>query len=318
MRVVICPDKFAGTLTAVQAARAIADGWLRTRPDDTIDVVPLSDGGPGFVDVLHANLGGVLHEVAVPDPLGRPVLARWLDHGGTAYVEAAQANGLALLAESERDPWRASTRGVGELILDALPRPVVVGLGGSATNDGGRGAFEVLSGRRLDLTLATDVESPLLGPTGATFGFARQKGAREADLPALEGRMRRWAQQNPDLATAPGAGAAGGLGYGLLLLGGRRVSGIDLVMRAVGLRQKCADADLVITGEGKVDWQSLEGKVLSGVLATARHVVVLAGQGSVPGVSVHSMVDFAGDRAFRQPADALADLAADVARGHPT
>lgn len=311
MRVVVCPDKFAGTLTAVEAARAIRDGWLRSRPDDEVVCIPLSDGGPGFVDVLHASLGGVLHDVEVHDPLGRPVTARWLEVGGVAYVEAAQANGLDLMAPRERDLWRADTRGVGEMIQDALPLPVVIGLGGSGTNDGGRGAVEVLDS--LDLAIATDVDSPLLGPTGATYGFARQKGAREEDLAGLEERMALWAAQAPDLAQAPGAGAAGGLGFGLMLLGASRVSGIDLVCGAVGLREACADADLVLTGEGAFDWQSLHGKVVSGVLATGADVRVLAGRVECDAAPAHSLVDFAGERAFTQPAQALADLAASVA-----
>lgn len=309
MRVLVCPDKFAGTLSAVEAAAAIADGWARARPDDVVAQMPLSDGGPGFIDVLRANLGGTLHEVTVADPLGRPVIAQWLEHDGTAYLEAAQANGLALLEPAERDPWRATTRGVGELIADAMPLPIVIGLGGSATNDGGRGAVEVLGDARPDLTIATDVDSPLLGPEGATYGFARQKGA--TDLPALEQRMAAWAAQNPTLAEAPGAGAAGGLGFGLMLLGGHRVSGIATVASAVGL--ETAEADLVITGEGKVDWQSLHGKVLSGVLGTSSNVIVLAGQVDVTGVTAYSLLDFAGDAAFTDPAGALADLAADVA-----
>jgi glycerate 2-kinase len=312
MRVLVCPDKFAGTLSAVQAAQAIASGWLRSRPGDEIQVMPLSDGGPGFVEVLHANLGGELHSVTVENPLGRPVVAQWLEHDGVAYVEAAQANGLHLVPAEDRDVRSASTRGVGQLIADALPLPVVIGLGGSATNDGGRGAVEFL-GDVPDLLIATDVDCPLLGPAGATYGFARQKGASEADLPGLEERMRVWAQQAPELAELPGAGAAGGLGFGLMLLGGQRVSGIQVVAQAIGLDQACAAADLVITGEGKVDWQSLHGKVLSGVLASSEDVLVLAGQIDVDDVRGFSLLDFDEDRAFKDPAGCLEDLAAKVA-----
>ncbi len=274
--------------------------------------MPLSDGGPGFVEVLYANLGGVLHTVTVDDPIGRPVPAMWLEHDGVAYLEAAQANGLHLVAQEERDVWRASTAGVGQMIADAQPLPVVIGLGGSATNDGGRGAVEVL-GEVHDLTIATDVDCPLLGPTGATYGFARQKGASEADLPGLEERMRAWAQQDLGLACVAGAGAAGGLGYGLMLLGGRRVSGIDVVAQAIGLRQACGAADLVITGEGKVDWQSLHGKVLSGVLDAAGDVLVLAGEVALDGVRGYSLLAFDADRAFSDAAGCLADLAEEVA-----
>ena len=319
MRVVVCPDKFAGTLSAVEAAEAIAEGWLRSRPNDEVTQIPLADGGPGFLEVLHANLGGQFHPVQVQDPLGRPVDAQWLEHNGTAYIEAAQANGLELLAPEERDPVRASSFGVGELIAAAAMPRIVVGLGGSATNDGGRGAFEALAGQPVDgLLLATDVDSPLLGPHGATYGFAPQKGARPEQLPALEQRMQDWAQRDPELAQAPGAGAAGGLGFGLMLLGGRRVSGIELVAESVGLTDACAEADLVITGEGKFDWQSLHGKVASGVLTAAGKtpVVVLAGTVDVDSpVPAYSLIDEVGrERAFAEPAAALAELAGAIAQ----
>ena len=319
MRVVVCPDKFAGTLSAVEAAAAMAEGWLRARPNDEVTQIPLADGGPGFLEVLHANLGGQFHPVQVQDPLGRPVDAQWLEHNGTAYIEAAQANGLALLAPEERDPLRTSSFGVGELIAAAAMPQIVVGLGGSATNDGGRGAFEALAGQRVDgLLLATDVDSPLLGPHGATYGFAPQKGARLEQLPALEQRMQDWAQRDPELAQAPGAGAAGGLGFGLMLLGGRRVSGIELVAESVGLTDACAEADLVITGEGKFDWQSLHGKVASGVLTAAGDVpvVVLAGTVDVESpVPAYSLIDEVGrERAFAEPAAALAELAGAIAQ----
>jgi glycerate kinase len=319
MRVVVCPDKFAGTLSAVEAAAAMAEGWLRARPNDEVTQIPLADGGPGFLEVLHANLGGQFHPVQVQDPLGRPVDAQWLEHNGTAYIEAAQANGLALLAPEERDPLRTSSFGVGELIAAAAMPQIVVGLGGSATNDGGRGAFEALAGQPVDgLLLATDVDSPLLGPHGATYGFAPQKGARPDQLPALEQRMQDWAQRDPELAQAPGAGAAGGLGFGLMLLGGRRVSGIELVAESVGLTDACAEADLVITGEGKFDWQSLHGKVASGVLTAAGKtpVVVLAGTVDVDSpVPAYSLIDEVGrERAFAEPAAALAELAGAIAQ----
>jgi glycerate kinase len=257
--------------------------------------------------------------VQVQDPLGRPVDAQWLEHNGTAYIEAAQANGLALLAPEERDPLRTSSFGVGELIAAAAMPQIVVGLGGSATNDGGRGAFEALAGQPVDgLLLATDVDSPLLGPHGATYGFAPQKGARPDQLPALEQRMQDWAQRDPELAQAPGAGAAGGLGFGLMLLGGRRVSGIELVAESVGLTDACAEADLVITGEGKFDWQSLHGKVASGVLTAAGKtpVVVLAGTVDVDSpVPAYSLIDEVGrERAFAEPAAALAELAGAIAQ----
>lgn len=314
MRVLVCPDKFAGTLSAVEAAAAIARGWTSARPADDVLCMPLADGGPGFVEVLHANLGGTLHEVQVADPLGRLTRATWLEHDATAYLEAAQANGLDLVSPQERDLWSASTAGVGQMIADALPLPIVIGLGGSGTNDGGRDAVEAVGHPVPRLTIATDVDCPLLGPKGATYGFARQKGAREQDLAALEARMVEWAEQNVELAEAPGAGAAGGLGYGLMLLGGQRVSGIGLVAEAVGLAAACAEADLVISGEGKLDWQSLHGKVLSGVRDVAPALLVLAGQVETDAVDARSLLDFAGDRALSDPAGSLAGLAQEAAR----
>ena len=214
---------------------------------------------------------------------------------------------------------RTSNFGVGQLIAAAAMPQIVVGLGGSATNDGGRGAFEALAGHPVDgLLLATDVDSPLLGPRGATYGFAPQKGARPEQLPALEQRMQDWARQNPELAQAPGAGAAGGLGFGLMLLGGRRVSGIELVAEAVGLARACAEADLVITGEGKFDWQSLHGKVASGVLTAAGDVPVVVFAGTVDvdsPVPAYSLIDEVGrERAFAEPAAALAELAGAIAQ----
>ncbi|MCA1783676.1 MAG: glycerate kinase [Intrasporangiaceae bacterium] len=343
MRVVIAPDCFTGTLTASQAAAAMAEGWTEGAPHDEIVQVPLSDGGPGFLDVLGAGLadsGVETLAVTVSDPLGRPAPAVvLLDRaaGGeegvvpTAYIESAQAAGLHLLDAAERDPSRTSTCGVGELIEVALAegaRRIVVGLGGSGTNDGGAGMLAALgAGPRaalglgggllrdlgdgdlpglarvrerlagVDLVAATDVSSPLLGLQGASAVFAPQKGATPEQAQDLEAALGRYheavtrALGTPtDLLTgrplrldrAPGAGAAGGLGYGLFALGARRVSGVDLVIETVGLRELVADAALVVTGEGCLDWQSLQGKVVAGVAQTALEVatpsVVIAGQ----------------------------------------
>ena len=336
VHVVIAPDCFTGTLTAQQAAEAMAQGWRRTAPHDLLTLVPLSDGGPGFLDVL----GGALPEartlaVTVADPLGREVPAAVLvvegDSGRTAYVESAQAAGLHLLAADERNPGVTSTWGVGQLLDAALGEGatrIVVGLGGSGTNDAGAGllaalgvggpaelargglaladlADDALTGledvRRkfegVELVLASDVESPLLGLQGASAVFAPQKGASPELAQALEGALGRYVEvvrrtlpETTDLMTGkplrldkqPGAGAAGGLGYALYLLGGRRVSGVSEVLRAVGLRELVAAADLVVTGEGSFDWQSLQGKVVAGVaglaLETATPSVVIAGQ----------------------------------------
>ncbi|MDV3222937.1 glycerate kinase [Intrasporangium sp.] len=332
MHVLIAPDCFTGTLTAGQAADAMADGWLRGAPHDTVETVALSDGGPGFVEVLAASLPGRTHAVVVADPLGRPVPATVLVVGDTAYVESAQAAGLHLLAPEERDPTRTTTFGVGELVAAALDlgaRRVVVGLGGSGTNDAGAGLLAALGVgtrqrlgigglalgavtvddltgideardrfRNVDLVIASDVESPLLGLKGASAVFAGQKGASEEQAQALEGALGHFAgvvaRVRPpatDLLTRtairperePGAGAAGGLGYALHLLGGRRVPGIEAVLEAVGFDERVARADLVVTGEGSLDWQSLQGKVVVGVAEAAarRGVPVIA----VPGRS---------------------------------
>ena len=325
MRVLICPDSFGGTLSAPDVAEALAAGWQAARPDDELAQLPLSDGGPGLLDVLEAALpGSRRHACTVQDPRGRPVSGHWLRHGDTAYIESAQACGLHLLAEPERDPGRTTTYGVGELIrgaLDAGARRVVVGLGGSGTNDGGAGLLALLgltgydaAGTRLppgglalaqiaallgtlsteaadvELVAATDVDAPLLGPYGASAVFGPQKGASPAQVQALDAALTCWAdvvEQHLGVSARElqGAGAAGGLGFALLALGAHRRAGIDVVADAVGLTARIAAVDLVITGEGSFDASSLTGKVVSGVAARAAGqcvpCVVLAGQVSV-------------------------------------
>jgi glycerate kinase len=295
MRVLVAPDSFGGTLTAVEAATAIADGWREVAPYDDLDLAPMSDGGPGFLDVVRAGIGGELVTVTVEDPLGRPVTAQLLVAGATAYVESAQACGLHLMAPDERNPRVATTRGVGQLLRAALDHPVagvVVGLGGSGTNDGGRGMWEVLGGGYpLELVAATDVDNPLLGPNGASAVYGPQKGADRAMVLDLDDTLRGWADlvereigQN-GLRDRPGAGAAGGLGFALFALGAARRSGLELVAEAVGLAERVAAADLVVTGEGRFDSQSLRGKVPAGVARLAQEhglpCVVIAGQAEV-------------------------------------
>jgi glycerate kinase len=376
VRVLIAPDKFAGTLSAVAAAAAIADGWRRTAPDDELVLVPLADGGPGFVDVVHASLGGGLVAVPVTGPVGSPVDASLVLVEGTAYLEIAQACGLHLVPEP-RDPRTTTTYGVGQLLLaarDVGARRIVVGLGGSGTNDAGAGMLAALGARAVDadgrdvtdvlaaggaglrriasvdlapaleavhgleLVAASDVDNPLLGLRGATNGFGPQKGADDAAVMELEGSLEAFAgavgrrADGKDPAVALGAGAAGGLGYGLLHLGAVRVPGIATVLETVDLAARIGEADLVLTGEGAFDWQSLRGKVISGVadaaLAQGRGCVVLAGRVDVGrreylaiGVSgAYAVVDDLRDRgldpadAFRDPATHLAALAARAAR----
>jgi glycerate kinase len=360
MRVVVAPDKFAGTLSAVEAARAIATGWRRRLPDSEVVEVPMSDGGPGFVDVLHAALGGDLVVATVSGPYGDPVPATILRVGDTAYLESAQAVGLHLTEPAERRPMVATSRGLGELVraaIDGGARRVVVGAGGSATNDGGAGllaalgataaggvldrgpdglaglsAVDVEPARTLtagtELLLASDVDNQLLGLIGATKTFGPQKGLTDEQLLTADGLLQRFAELvDRKAATRPGAGAAGGIGYALLLLGADREPGVKVVAEAVDLAGRLRGADLVITGEGAFDFSSRSGKVPYGVAQVATEQLVpciaLAGQVLVGaremralGVeAAYSVVDRVGqEQAFAEPAASLATLAERVAR----
>jgi glycerate 2-kinase len=314
MRVLVAPDKFAGTLTAVEAAEAIATGWRRHAPDDELDLAPMADGGPGFVDVLHAALGGELHVVTVDAVHGERVPATVLRVGSTAYVESAQACGLHLLESAGGGAELASTGGVGELVLSAVDggaTTVVVGLGGSGTNDGGGGLLAALGATTdgvidcgpaamdlvttvdlapararlagVELVMASDVDNPLTGLFGATKTYGPQKGIGEDRIAAVDAMLERFAVAT-DRRTSleKGAGAAGGLGYALLCLGARREPGIELVASTVRLAERARAADLVVTGEGAFDFSSRSGKVPYGVAAIAqealRPCVALAGQ----------------------------------------
>jgi glycerate kinase len=360
MRVVFAPDKFAGTLSAGEAAGAMAEGWRRRAPDDELVMVPMSDGGPGFVDVLHTATSGRLHAVSVPDPYGNDVPAAILEHGDTAYVESAMAVGLSLTPESQRRPEEGSSRGVGLLVgaaVDLGVRRIVVGLGGSATNDGGAGLLAALGATSasgdldagpaglddvvevdltaarervagVELVMASDVDNPLLGINGATKIYGPQKGLAEERLVTVDGWLQVFADATDrKLAGAKGAGAAGGLGFALILLGGNREPGVDLVAEAVGLPDAIARADLVVTGEGAFDFSSRSGKVPYGVAQIAtEHLVpciALAGQVLIGsremrtlGVeSAYSTVDLVGEeRSMQAPAEALAALAERTAR----
>lgn len=343
VRVAVMPDSFGGTLDAVEAAAAIGAGWHAGRPEDTVVLAPQSDGGPGFIEVLATAFGGEVRTQTVTGPLGEPVRASWLLHSGVGYIEVAQACGLHLLG-GDPDPGTAvaaTTAGVGDLISAALLarcRTIVVGLGGSSSTDGGRGASERLGGcgaaRRLladvDLIVATDVDNPLLGEHGAARVFGPQKGADPATVARLEQRLAAWSEQlavecGVDVADTPGAGAAGGLGAALLAWGGRRVSGAALVAEQTGRLAKIADADLVITGEGRLDSQTLRGKLVAVVAAEAHRagvpVMVFAGQSTLPVRvlpdlgEVHSLVHHAGsiEEALGQAGPRLTELAAEVA-----
>jgi len=303
MRILVAPQEFKGTLTAVQAASAMRDALAGVLGSVELDVAPLSDGGPGFVDALLNAALGQARQSLVEDPLGRPVAARWGTIGGgrTAILEMAAASGLSLLAASERDPRRTSTFGTGELIraaLDAACEQILLGVGGSATNDGGTGAAAALGVRfldalgqpvprggaalarleRIDLTgrdprlekvqlfVAADVNNPLCGPSGASSIYGPQKGADAQMVSELDGALGRLAQVTArqigrDFANVAGAGAAGGLAFGMMAFFGAQLrSGFELVCHELGLEQRVQRADLVMTGEGRLDRQSSYGK----------------------------------------------------------
>jgi glycerate 2-kinase len=326
VRVLIAPDCYGGSLSAVEAAEAIAAGWHRARPDDELTRAPQSDGGPGFVDVIASRLGR-RRTLQVCGPLDADVDADWVFEAAdpsTAYLESAQACGLTLLdgPPTPQTALAAHTTGVGQLIaaaLDAGADRIVIGLGGSATTDGGRGMADGLGGlpsardrlAGVELIAATDVEHPLLGPMGAARVFGPQKGADENTVGLLERRLTAWASELDAVAgrrvrDLPGAGAAGGLGAALFALGGRRESGAGVIAAHTRLADDLGAADLVITGEGRFDDQSLHGKVISALAAAAARrrtpVLVLAGQVTLDaaalaaaGISAaFSLVDYAG------------------------
>jgi glycerate kinase len=341
-------------MTAVQAAEAIAAGWTRQAPEDLLDLAPMADGGPGFLDVLHASLGGELIGVTVTGPYGETVPGSVLHTGDTAYVEAAQASGLHLTPPEHRDPERATSYGVGELVAAAVATgagTVVVGLGGTGTNDGGAGllcALGATADAPLDrgavglrslgsvtvpdvgarLVAATDVDNPLLGLIGATNVYGPQKGIAADRVQAVDALLAGLAAAtDKKLALAKGAGAAGGQGFALLLLGAERRPGVDLVAEAVGLAERARRADLVVTGEGAFDFSSRSGKVPYGVAevaaAAVRPCIALAGQVLVGsremralGIeSAYSTSELMGlERSLADPGGSLAALAQRVAR----
>jgi glycerate kinase len=288
--VLIAPDSFKGSLTSVAVARALADGWLRARPDDEVVLCPLADGGEGTLAAIEAAGGWIRRTARVHDPLRRIIDARWLlsEDGERAVVEMAEASGLSRVPAAERDPIAATSVGTGELVgaaIDAGARHVTLGIGGSATTDGGRGLLEGLQdgSRRLDVTeleVACDVSNPLLGPTGAAATYGPQKGATPDDVMALDARNAAWADELEALEgrrerETPGAGAAGGVGFALLAAQGRFRSfglrpGVDLVMEATDFPARLPRADVVITGEGRIDAQTGFGKTALGVAKRAQ------------------------------------------------
>jgi glycerate kinase len=346
MQVLVAPDCYGDSLSAVDAAAAIATGWVRSRPADRFIVAPQSDGGPGFVEVLASRLGEK-RWVRVSGPLDDTVVAAWVFEAGssTAYLECAQACGLALLGgpPTPETALAAHSRGVGQLIAEALrcgARRIVVGLGGSACTDGGQGMVAELDGldvaRRqladVELIAASDTEYPLVGPWGAARVFGPQKGADTATVAALEVRLEAWALKleevaGRDVSSEPGAGAAGGIGAGMLALGGRCESGAAIIAEHTHLADDLETAEMIVTGEGQFDEQSLHGKVV-GFLADAADplgipVIVLAGQVCLDNSAVRSsgimsalaIADYAGSVGLAQAdaANQLMGLASQVA-----
>ncbi|MCH7907789.1 MAG: glycerate kinase [Chloroflexi bacterium] len=326
MKIVIAPQGFKGSLTALQVALAIETGVRRVVPDAETLLVPAADGGDGTLQALVDSSGGSVEMATVSDPLGRPVEAAWgaMGDGKTAVIEMARASGLALLSLDELDPLNSTTYGTGELFraaLDAGYRRFIVGIGGSATNDGGAGLAQALGISLLDadgdelprggaalaridrvdmsnfderlrgaeVTVACDVNNPLCGDDGASAVFGPQKGATPESVKQLDAALTRFAdvvERDLDVAVRlrPGAGAAGGLGAGLMaFLDARLAAGVDIVLDAIGLDDALDGADLVITGEGRIDHSTIFNKTPVGVAERAkkRAIPVLAIAGSL-------------------------------------
>ncbi|HSW35284.1 MAG TPA: glycerate kinase [Candidatus Limnocylindrales bacterium] len=324
MKVVVAPDSFKGSLAAMDVANNIASGIMKVFPLAEVKKIPLSDGGEGLVDSLIQSTGGKIHYQKVKGPLLNEINAFWgiLGDGKTAVIEMAAASGLLLVPEDKRNPLFTTTYGTGELIKAALDKQcfkIIVGLGGSATNDGGMGMAQALGAKfltaageelphgggslsrlssiitadmdprikDLDLLIACDVNNPLTGPAGASYVYGPQKGATQEIASKLNQGLSHYARivardLGVEVEHLPGSGAAGGLGAGLLaFLSGKLRPGVEVVIETVGLEKELQNCDLVITGEGKLDHQTIFGKVPLGVARCAKKnnvpVIVLAG-----------------------------------------
>ena len=334
--VLIAPDSFKGSLTSVQVARALADGWHRGRPDDETLLCPLADGGEGTIAAIEAAGGWEWQQATVSDPLERPISAHWLrsTDGSRAVVEMAEASGLSRVAPGERDPIGATSIGTGELLraaIDAGARHITLGIGGSATTDGGFGLLRALLGqdrdlRAIDLEVACDVSNPLLGPTGAAATYGPQKGATQEDVAALDRRNAAWAdvleaREGRRERDTPGAGAAGGVGFALLAIQDRFRSfalrpGVELVMDETGFDSKLAMAGLVITGEGRIDAQTGFGKTALGVAKRAQVAgvpcVAVGGGVEVDGIEALAAVDAVAVPVVERPQSVEEAMAAGV------
>lgn len=357
MRVVIAPDKFAGTMTAAQAATAIARGWASERPRDELWILPMADGGEGLLDVVSAAVPCERRRTVVSGPLGARVEAAWLMLGdGRGVIEAAETIGRHLVPTSDRNPLRATSSGLGELLVTAAAtgcREIVIGLGGSVTVDGGAGmavelgailadragrALEDLPASLLDLervtaptvplppvTVAVDVDNPLLGPQGAARMYGPQKGAQPSDVDMLESALQHFAdvvERDVDggpWRAVPGAGAAGGLGFALMAMVGAKVSpGGAVVADLIGLRDAVAAADVVVTGEGSLDAQTLRGKAPDHVRRAARAagaaVAAIAGRAHPSVVGDFDAVEELGEQGLQRPEELTQHRAAALAR----
>lgn len=331
MRVVVAIDSFKGSLTSVEAGQAIKDGILRVARETEVLVCTIADGGEGTVAALVHGMNGVIRKTEVIGPLGEPVVAKWgiLD-GKTAVIEMAAAAGLTLVEPAKRNPLYTTTYGVGELISEAIRvgcRHFIVGIGGSATNDGGVGMLEALGFRFCDeagcpisrgaiglaslrtihydnvnpqlkdctFRIVCDVQNPLCGPNGCSYVFAPQKGAGAGQVEEMDAWLRKYAQivgsqGGPDML---GAGAAGGLGFAFSAFTNAKLErGIDIIMDETGLEAKIRDADLVITGEGRIDEQTYMGKAPAGVAALAgkygKRVIAFCGDATEAAKDCHA------------------------------
>lgn len=319
LRVLVTPDSFKGTFSSVAVVQALAEGWQRVRPEDEADLLPLADGGEGTLDAVEASGGWLRLPAAARDPLMRPLSASFLRRGEWALVELASASGLSRLRPEGRDALAASTFGTGQVLAAAIGlgcRDIVLGLGGSATTDGGSGLLAALGARFLDaagvelpaggaaladlasvdlsgmpdvladvrLTVASDVTNPLLGELGAAATYGPQKGANEADVARLDVALARYADvmeaaTGTSLRASVGSGAAGGTTFGLAAVADRFAAfdvrpGVDVVMELTGFAERLDGAQVVVTGEGRVDAQTAYGKTAMGVAQRARSVGV--------------------------------------------
>lgn len=333
MNIIIAPDSFKECLSAKEVAINISEGIRNVMPGATLRQMPISDGGEGILDVLLDGVGGKRIAVEVRDPLSRRINSHYgiLGDNRTAIIEMAKASGLELLKEEEKNPLTTSTYGTGQLIKDALDKgckKIIIGIGGSATNDGGAGMIRALGAKFLDkngkdipegggalneldhidlsgfdqrienieVVVACDVSNPLTGPKGASMVYGSQKGGSMEELQVLDKNLEYYAsvikkELKIDIANMPGAGAAGGTGAALMaFMDGKLENGINLILKTLGMEQFMKKADLVITGEGKIDEQTLHGKTISGIAKMAREhnvpVIVITGkvEGNIDGL----------------------------------